>query len=165
METNDSHLWSCVCYYQFLTLYNKGSLQSNHICKFGIFHCVCNLLFILIHRSHLLKSLHFILAQSWNFIIATMCRLKSSWKEQNWNAITLLKERGEKSRLTLSILERVDRLLMSQMGSLIIYWYEVVYQPSTAQLLSDLGNCVFDYRRELPALIKSLWGWLRQLIW
>ena len=42
--TNDSHLCSCVCYYQFLALYNKRSLQSNHICKFGKFHCVCNLL-------------------------------------------------------------------------------------------------------------------------
>ena len=44
MGTNDSHLWSCVCYYQFLALYNKRSLQSNHIWKFGKFHCVCKLL-------------------------------------------------------------------------------------------------------------------------
>ena len=43
--TNDSHLWSCVCYYQFLALYDKRSLQSNnHICKFGKFRCVWNLL-------------------------------------------------------------------------------------------------------------------------
>ena len=41
---NDSHLWSCVCCYQFLALYDKRSLQSNHIFKFGKFHCVCNLL-------------------------------------------------------------------------------------------------------------------------
>ena len=34
IETNDSHLLSCVCYYQFLALYDKRSLQSNHICKF-----------------------------------------------------------------------------------------------------------------------------------
>ena len=44
IETNDSHLWSCVCCYQFLALCDKQSLQSNHICKFGKFHCVCNLL-------------------------------------------------------------------------------------------------------------------------
>ena len=44
IATNDSHLWSCVCCYQFLALYDKRSLQSNHICKFGKFHCVCNLL-------------------------------------------------------------------------------------------------------------------------
>ena len=46
--TNDSHLWSCVCCYQFLALYDKRSLHNNHICKFGKFHfqfhCVCNLL-------------------------------------------------------------------------------------------------------------------------
>ena len=42
--TDDSHLWSCVCCYQFLALFDKQSLQSNHICKFGKFHCVCNLL-------------------------------------------------------------------------------------------------------------------------
>ena len=40
-RTNDSHLWSCVCCYQFLALYNKRSYQSNHICKFGKFQCVC----------------------------------------------------------------------------------------------------------------------------
>ena len=40
METNDSHLWSCVCCYQFLALCNKQSLQSNHICKFVKF-AVC----------------------------------------------------------------------------------------------------------------------------
>ena len=28
-----------------------------------------------------------------------------------------------------------------------MYSQEVVYQSSTAQLLSNLGNCVFDYRR------------------
>ena len=44
IETNDSRLWSCVCCYQFLALYDKRSLQSNHICKFGKFHCVCNIL-------------------------------------------------------------------------------------------------------------------------
>ena len=44
IRTNNSYLWSCVCCYQFLALYNKQSLQSNHICKFGKFHCVCNLL-------------------------------------------------------------------------------------------------------------------------
>ena len=44
IRTNDSHLWSCVPCYQFLALYNKRSLQSNHIYKFGKFHCVCNLL-------------------------------------------------------------------------------------------------------------------------
>ena len=69
-----------------------------------------------------IKSLHFILAQSGNSIIATACPLKSSWKEHNWNTVTLLEERSDKSRSTLSILERVDRLLMSQMGLLIIYW-------------------------------------------
>ena len=31
IRTNDSHLWSFVCYYQFLALYDKRSLQSNHI--------------------------------------------------------------------------------------------------------------------------------------
>ena len=41
IATNDSHLWSCVCCYQFLALCNKRSLQSNHICKFGKFHSVC----------------------------------------------------------------------------------------------------------------------------
>ena len=41
--TNDSHRWSCVYCYQFLAPYNKRSLQSNHICKVGEFHCVCNL--------------------------------------------------------------------------------------------------------------------------
>ena len=51
IETNDSHLWSCVCCYQFLVLCNKGSLQSNHICKFGKFHCVWRSPVILIHRS------------------------------------------------------------------------------------------------------------------
>ena len=40
IRTNNSHLWSCVSYYQFLALYNKRSLQSNHICKFGKFQCV-----------------------------------------------------------------------------------------------------------------------------
>ena len=50
--TNDSHLWSCVCCYQFLALCNKRSLQSNHICKFGKFHCVQSAV-ILIHKSHL----------------------------------------------------------------------------------------------------------------
>ena len=44
IETNDSHLGSCVCCYQFLASVIKRSLQSNHICKFGKFHCVCNLL-------------------------------------------------------------------------------------------------------------------------
>ena len=44
IATNDSHLWACVCSYQFLALCDKRSLQSNHICKFGKFHCVCNLL-------------------------------------------------------------------------------------------------------------------------
>ena len=48
VATNDSHLWSCVCCYQFLAgflaLCDKRSLQSNHICKFGNCHCVCNLL-------------------------------------------------------------------------------------------------------------------------
>ena len=29
IETNDSHLWSCVCCYQFLALCDKRSLQSN----------------------------------------------------------------------------------------------------------------------------------------
>ena len=43
IRTNDSQLWSCVCCDQFLALYNKRSLQGNHICKFGKFHCVCNL--------------------------------------------------------------------------------------------------------------------------
>ena len=38
--TNDSHLRSCVFYYQFLVLYGKQSLQSNHNCKFGKFHCM-----------------------------------------------------------------------------------------------------------------------------
>ena len=44
IETNDSYLWSCVCCYQFLAQCDKRSLQSNHICKFGKFHCVCNLM-------------------------------------------------------------------------------------------------------------------------
>ena len=44
IETNDSYLWSCVCCYQFLALCDKRSLQSNHICKFCKFHCVCNLM-------------------------------------------------------------------------------------------------------------------------
>ena len=44
IATDDSHLWSCVCCYQFLALCNKRSLQNNHICKFGKFHCVCNML-------------------------------------------------------------------------------------------------------------------------
>ena len=44
VPNNDSHLWSCVCCYQFLALYDKRSLQSNHISKFGKFHCVSNLL-------------------------------------------------------------------------------------------------------------------------
>ena len=39
--TSNSHLWSCVCYYKFLAVYDKRSIQSNHICKFGKFHCVC----------------------------------------------------------------------------------------------------------------------------
>ena len=69
-----------------------------------------------------LKSLHFILAQSGNFIIATACSLKFSWKEHNWNTVTLLEERSDKSRLSLSILDCVDRLLMSQMGVLMMYW-------------------------------------------
>ena len=42
--TNDSHLSSCVCCYQFPALYDKRSLQSKDVCKFGKFHCVCNLL-------------------------------------------------------------------------------------------------------------------------
>ena len=37
IETNDSHMWSCVCSYQFMALCDKRSLQSNHICKFGNF--------------------------------------------------------------------------------------------------------------------------------
>ena len=44
LGTNNSHLPSCVCYYQFLDLYDKRSLQSNHIGNFDKFHCVCNLL-------------------------------------------------------------------------------------------------------------------------
>ena len=46
IATNDSHLLSCVCRYQFLALCDKRSLQSDHICKFGKFHwCAicCNL--------------------------------------------------------------------------------------------------------------------------
>ena len=53
IRTNDSHLWSCVCYYQTLALYNKRSLQSNHICKFGKFPLCVQSAVILIHRSHL----------------------------------------------------------------------------------------------------------------
>ena len=45
--TNESHLWSGVCCYQFPALCDQRSLQSNQICKFGKFHCVfaicCNL--------------------------------------------------------------------------------------------------------------------------
>ena len=44
--TNDSHMWSCVCYYQFLALYDKQSLQSNHICSlvnFTVCAIWCNL--------------------------------------------------------------------------------------------------------------------------
>ena len=44
IEINNSHLCSCVCCYEYLALCDKRSLQSNHICKFGKFHCVCNLL-------------------------------------------------------------------------------------------------------------------------
>ena len=48
IRTNDSHLWSNVCYYQFLAMYDKQSLQSNHICKFGLLNFIvyaicCNL--------------------------------------------------------------------------------------------------------------------------
>ena len=43
IENNNSHLWSCVCCYQFLALCDKRSLQSNHICKFSKFHCVCSI--------------------------------------------------------------------------------------------------------------------------
>ena len=51
--TNGSHLWSCVCCYQFLVLCDKRSLQSNHICKSGKFHCACvQSSAMLIHRSH-----------------------------------------------------------------------------------------------------------------
>ena len=94
-----------------------------------------------------LKSLHFILAQSKNSTIATACLLKSSWKEDNWNTVTLLEERSNKRQSTLLIFESVDRLLMSQMGLLMMYWQAVLYRPSAAQLLSYFGNCVFDYRR------------------
>ena len=52
LATDDSHLWPCVCCYRFLALCDKRSLQSNHICKFGKFHCVQSAV-ILIHRSHL----------------------------------------------------------------------------------------------------------------
>ena len=86
------------------------------------------------------KSLHFILAQSGNSIITNVCPLKFSWKKHNWNTVTLLEKRSDKSRLSLSILNCVDWLLMSQMGLLMMYWYEVAYQPSTAQLLSHLGT-------------------------
>ena len=45
IATNDSHLCSCACCYQFMALCDKRSFQSNHIYKFGIkFHCGCNLL-------------------------------------------------------------------------------------------------------------------------
>ena len=36
--TDDSHLWSSVCYYQFLAMYDKQSFQSSQTCKFGKFH-------------------------------------------------------------------------------------------------------------------------------
>ena len=54
--TNDSRLWSCVCYYQFLALYDKRSLQSNHICKFGKISLCVQSAVILIHRSHLRRK-------------------------------------------------------------------------------------------------------------
>ena len=88
------------------------------LCRWHLLHRSLSLAL----RQCKLKSLHFILAQSGNSIIATACPLKSSWKEHNWNTVTLLEERSDKSRSTLSILERVDRLLMSQMGLLIINW-------------------------------------------
>ena len=72
--------------------------------------------------AHRLKSLHFILAQFGNSLIAAACPLKSIWKEHNRNTVIPLEERSHKSLLTLSIIEHVDRLLMSQMGLLIIYW-------------------------------------------
>ena len=50
---NDSQLWSCVCFYQFLALYNKSSSQSNYISKCSIFFLSVQSAVILIHRSHL----------------------------------------------------------------------------------------------------------------
>ena len=46
IATNDSRLWSCVCCYQFMTMCDKRSLQSNHICKlvnFTVCAICCNL--------------------------------------------------------------------------------------------------------------------------
>ena len=60
----------------------------------------------------------------------------SVWEFHNWNCVpfeipvekktikntvTLLEERSDKSRLSLSTLEHIGRLLMSQMGLLTMY--------------------------------------------
>ena len=42
--TNDSHLWSCVCYYKFLALYDKRSLQIfANLVNFTVCAICCNL--------------------------------------------------------------------------------------------------------------------------
>ena len=51
IATNDFHLWSSVCCYQFLPLCDKRSLQSNHICKFLKFGCVYDLFRVIILAS------------------------------------------------------------------------------------------------------------------
>ena len=53
ISTNNSHLWSCVCQYQFLALYNKSSSQSNYISKCSIFLLSVQSAVIFIHRSHI----------------------------------------------------------------------------------------------------------------
>ena len=53
IATNDSHLWSCLCCYQFLALCDKQSRQSNRIYKSGKFHCVCNLIHLIDNLSAL----------------------------------------------------------------------------------------------------------------
>ena len=53
ITTNDSHLWSCACYYQFQALYDMSSSQINDISKCSIFSLSVQSAVILIHRSHL----------------------------------------------------------------------------------------------------------------
>ena len=49
----DSRLLSCVCYYQFLTWYNKSSSHINDISKCSMFSLSVQSAVILIHRLHL----------------------------------------------------------------------------------------------------------------
>ena len=116
--------------------YNSSAMRLDNSCfenntNVCFLSCLNKLLgshFVKVFRSPwdvhvpLIKSLHFILAQSGNSLIAAACPLKSIQKEHNRNTVTPLEERSDKSWLTLSIIEHVDRLLMSQMGLLMVYW-------------------------------------------